>query len=97
MADHPPHSTFVPVAHDGLCTFEFARTNDVSGLLPPELDCSWNRFEVCPAEPGPVRGAGGVVVEAACDFDRIERADAVVISRWRDPVASPDRTLEATR
>ena len=64
MSDYPPYSTVVSVVYDGLCTFEFGCTYEVFGLPRPELKRPWYRFEVCAAEPGPIRGAGGLVVRA---------------------------------
>ena len=93
MAGHPPHSTVVSVAYDGLCTFEFGCTYEIFGLPRPELDRPWYRFEVCAAESGPIRGAGGLVVDAPCDLGRIERADTVVIPGWRGTSAAPPRPL----
>jgi len=42
---------------------------------------------------GPIRGAGGLIVEAPCDLGRIERADTVIISGWRGTSAPPPRPL----
>ena len=93
MSGHPPHSTVVSVVYDGLCTFEFGCTYEVFGLPRPELKRPWYRFEVCAAEPGPIRGAGGVVVEAPCDLGRIERADTVIVPGWRSASAAPPPPL----
>ena len=93
MSDHPPHSTVVALAYDGLCTFEFGCTYEIFGLPRPELDRPWYRFEVCAAEPGPLRAAGGLAVAAAYDPDLIERADTVIVPGWRSPDASPPRPL----
>lgn len=93
MADYPPHSTVVSVVYDGLCTFEFGCTYEIFGLPRPELDRPWYRFETCAAEPGPIRGAGGLVVDAPWDLGRIERADTVIIPGWRGTTATPPRPL----
>ena len=93
MSGYPPHSTVVSVVYDGLCTFEFGCTYEVFGLPRPELKRPWYRFEVCAAEPGPIRGAGGVVVDAPCDLGRIEQADSVIIPGWRAPTAAPPPPL----
>ena len=93
MADFPPHSTVVSVVYDGLCTFEYGCTYEIFGLPRPELDRPWYRFEICAAEPGPIRGAGGLVVEAPCELDRIERADTVIVPGWRGTSSDPPRPL----
>ena len=92
MPDHPPHSRVVALAYDGLCTFEFGCTYEIFGLPRPELDRPWYRFDVCAAEPGPLRAAGGLAVEAPYDLGLIERADTVVVPGWRAadaPVPTP--------
>ena len=93
MPDRPPHSHVVALAYDGLCTFEFGCAYEIFGLPRPELDRPWYRFEGCAAEPGPIRGAGGLVVDAPCDLGRIERADTVVIPGWRGTSAAPPPPL----
>ena len=93
MSDHPPHSTVVALAYDGLCTFEFGCTYEIFGLPRPELDRPWYRFEVCAAEPGPLRAAGALAVEAPYDPDLIEQADTVVVPGWRSPDAPVPRAL----
>ena len=96
MPAHPPHSTVVALAYDGLCTFEFGCTYEIFGLPRPELDRPWYRFEVCAAEPGPLRAAGSLAVRAPHDLDLIERADTVIVPGWRNPDAPvPDALLDA--
>ena len=93
MPEHPPHSSVVALAYDGLCTFEFGCTYEIFGLPRPELDRPWYRFEVCAAEPGPLRAAGGLAVEASFDLDLIEQADTVVVPGWSGPDHQPSRPL----
>ncbi len=93
MSDHPPHSTVVALAYDGLCTFEFGCTYEIFGLPRPELDRPWYRFAVCAAEPGPLRAAGALAVQAPCDPDLIEQADTVIVPGWRSPDAPAPRAL----
>ena len=93
MSDHPPHSTVVALAYDGLCTFEFGCTYEIFGLPRPELDRPWYRFEVCAAEPGLLRAAGALAVRAPYDPDLIEQADTVIVPGWRGPDAPVPRAL----
>ncbi len=93
MPGHPPHSRVVALAYDGLCTFEFGCAYEVFGLPRPELDRPWYRFDVCAAEPGPLRAAGGLAVEAPYDPALIERADTVIAPGWRDAAEPPPRPL----
>ena len=96
MPDLPFHSTVVAVAYDGLCTFEFGCTYEIFGLPRPEVNRPWYRFEVCAAEPGPLRAAGGLAVSAPCDLDLIEQADTVVVPGWRGPdEPAPTALLDA--
>ena len=96
MSDRPWHSTVVVLAYDGLCTFEFGCTYEIFGLPRPELDRPWYRFEVCAAEPGPLRAAGALAVQAPYDPDLIEQADTVIVPGWRSPDAPvPDALLDA--
>ena len=85
MFSRPPHSTVVALAYDGLCTFEFGCTYEIFGLPRPELDRPWYRFEVCAAEPGPLRAVGGLAVQASHDLNLIEQADTVIVPGWRGP------------
>ena len=95
MSAHPPHSTVVALAYDGLCTFEFGCTYEIFGLPRPELDRPWYRFEVCAAEPGPLRAAGGLAVRAPGGLDAIERADTVIVPGWKSPEAPAPPALLA--
>ena len=96
MSGLPFHSTVVAVAYDGLCTFEFGCTYEVFGLPRPEVNRPWYRFEVCAAEPGRLRAAGGLAVSAPRGLELIEEADTVVMPGWRGPdEPAPPGLLEA--
>ena len=95
MVRHPPHSTVVALVYDGLCTFEFGCAYEIFGLPRPELDRPWYRFETCAAEPGPLRAAGGLTVEAPHRLDLIDQADIVVVPGWRSPEAAAPASLLA--
>ena len=93
MLDHPPHSTVVALAYDDLCMFEFGCTHEIFGLSRPELNRPWYRFEVCAAEPGPLRAAGGLSVAAPYDLNLVEQADTVIVPGWSSPDHQPPRPL----
>ena len=93
MSGHPPHSRVVTVVYDGLCTFEYGCVYEIFGLPRPELDRPWYRFEVCAAEPGPLRAAGGLAVQAPGDLGIVERADTVVVPGWKGADVPPPRPL----
>ncbi len=93
MPGHPPHSRVVALAYDGLCTFEFGCAYEIFGLPRPELDRPWYRFDVCAAEPGPLRAAGGLAVRAPYDLGSVEQADTVIVPGWRGANEPPPQPL----
>ncbi|UGQ46322.1 transcriptional regulator FtrA [Massilia endophytica] len=88
----------VALAYDQLCTFEFGCTVELFALDRPELEVDWYEFAVCALEPGPIRAAGGIQVQAPYDPSLLERADTIVIPGWRDAdEVPPPELLEAIR
>jgi AraC family transcriptional activator FtrA len=85
----------VALAYDGLCTFEFGCAVELFALARPELDVEWYEFAVCAVEPGPIRAAGGITVQAPYAPELIERADTIVIPGWRDADEVPPAPLLA--
>jgi len=85
----------VALAYDGLCTFEFGCTVELFALDRPELGVDWYDFAVCAIEPGPIRAAGGITVQAPYDPALLERADTIVIPGWRDADEEPPEALLA--
>lgn len=73
----------VVLAYDGLCTFEFGIACEVFGLSRPELGESWYRYSVCGVEKGPLRAAGGLLVEPTSGREVLRRADLIVVPGWR--------------
>ncbi|ARK85370.1 transcriptional regulator FtrA [Burkholderia pseudomallei] len=87
-----PHLV-VALAYDRLCTFEFGCVVELFSLPRPELGVDWYRFAVCASEPGPVRAAGGIKVQAPYRLALMDRADTIVIPGWRDPDETPPEPL----
>ncbi|QBI45854.1 transcriptional regulator FtrA [Burkholderia pseudomallei] len=87
-----PHLV-VALAYDRLCTFEFGCVVELFALPRPELGVDWYRFAVCASEPGPVRAAGGIKVQAPYRLALMDRADTIVIPGWRDPDEMPPEPL----
>ena len=85
----------VALAYDGLCTFEFGCTVELFALERPELGVDWYGFTVCAVEPGPIRAAGGITVQAPFDPSLLERADTIIIPGWRDADEEPPPALLA--
>ena len=79
--------------YDGLCTFEFGCAFEVFGLARPETGHGWYRCVSVAAEPGPLRAAGGLLVDAALSLDDLCQADTIVLPGWRGPDAPAPRPL----
>lgn len=94
---HLPHLV-VALAYDRLCTFEFGCTVELFALERPELGVRWYDFAVCAIEPGVIRAAGGITVQAPYAPALLEQADTIVIPGWRDAdELPPPALLEALR
>ncbi|MES2150015.1 MAG: transcriptional regulator FtrA [Pseudomonadota bacterium] len=90
-----PRHLVVALAYDRLCTFEFGCTVELFALERPELQVEWYDFAVCAIEPGPIRAAGGIVIEALDQPALLARADTIVIPGWRDADEVPPEALLA--
>jgi AraC family transcriptional activator FtrA len=85
------------LAYDGLCTFEFGIGVEVFGLPRPEFE-RWYRFRTVAVEPGPLRAAGGVTVEADHDLALLKHASLILVPGWRGADAPvPDDLVAALR
>lgn len=88
----------VALAYDRLCTFEFGCVVELFALERPELGVDWYDFKVCAVEPGPIRAAGGITVQAPYEPALLALADTIVIPGWRDAdEPPPPALLEAIR
>lgn len=88
----------VALAYDRLCTFEFGCVVELFALERPELGVPWYDFEVVAVEPGPIRAAGGITVQAPYEPELLALADTIVIPGWRDAdEAPPPALVEAIR
>jgi AraC family transcriptional activator FtrA len=83
------------VAYDRDSLFELAIAGEVFGLPRPELRDPWYAFEVCAAEPGPLRTTGGLRILARRGLAELDRADTVIIPGWRDARERPPARLVA--
>lgn len=70
------------IAYDGLCTFEFGIAVELFALPRPEFD-HWYRFATVAAEPGTIRAAGGIMVQAEEDLSLLSQASLIVVPGWR--------------
>jgi AraC family transcriptional activator FtrA len=85
----------VAVAYDGLCAFEFGIASELFGLARPELGVPWYEYRVIAATPGPIRGLGGITVQASSDLRHVRRAGTIVLPGWQDKDIEPPRSLLA--
>ncbi|KQW90050.1 transcriptional regulator [Massilia sp. Root418] len=83
----------VALAYDRLCTFEFGCVVELFALERPELGVDWYDFKVCAVEPGPIRAAGGITVQAPYEPGLLALADTIVIPGWRDADEPPPPAL----
>jgi len=83
----------VALAYDRLCTFEFGCVVELFALERPELGVPWYDFDVVAVEPGPIRAAGGITVQAPYEPELLALADTIVIPGWRDADEAPPPAL----
>jgi len=85
-------SHVVALVYDGLCTFEFGVAYEIFGLPRPEMGDHWYRFSACGIESGPLRAAGGLLVQVDQGLELLEDADLIIVPGWRGialPVPAP--------
>ncbi|WP_413204304.1 transcriptional regulator FtrA [Rhodospirillum sp. A1_3_36] len=88
----------VLIVYDGLLLFEFGCAFEVFGLTRPEMGSNWYRCLTAAAEPGPLRGTGGIEVHADGGLELLRDADTILIPGWKAPTAkAPAPLLEALR
>jgi AraC family transcriptional regulator, transcriptional activator FtrA len=86
------------LVYDGLCTFEFGVAYEIFGLDRPEMGDGWYRYRLAAMEPGRLRAAGGLFVEADGDLAVLDEADLIIVPGWRDRDAPvPFDVCEALR
>lgn len=92
-----PELSVAVVAFEGLMAFEYSVVWELFGRPRPEFD-QWYELSVCAADPSPVRGVGGFVLEAEDDLSGLDRAGTIVVPGWRDLEAPyPPELLERLR
>ena len=70
------------IAYDGLSLFEYGCAVEVFGLPRPEMGEHWYRFVACAAEPGVLRGAGGIQLQPADGLELLEQARTIIVPGW---------------
>ena len=87
----------VLLAYDQLCTFEFGISIELFGCNRPYID-EWYRLRVARVDPGPLRAAGGIHIDAPYSLRILETAGTIIVPGWRgldDPV--PTALIRALR
>lgn len=78
------------LAYDQLCTFEFGLSVEIFATPRPEIN-NWYLCKTVAAEPGPLRAAGGLVVQCDTQVEELESADLIIIPGWpKDKSASAE-------
>ena len=90
------HSRVVALAYEGVLAFEFAVVWELFGRPRPEFE-QWYDFAVCAVDPPPVRGLGGILIEAEQDLGLIDRADTIVVPGWNADISPPSEIIERLR
>ncbi|MFC5522924.1 transcriptional regulator FtrA [Polaromonas jejuensis] len=86
------------IVYDGLSLFEYGCAVEVFGLPRPELGDRWYRFAACAAEPGVLRGPGGIQIQPAEGLELLARARTIIVPGWRGIEAPvPEPLCEALR
>jgi AraC family transcriptional regulator, transcriptional activator FtrA len=92
----PPR--IVSLAYGGWSLFEAGIVNEIFGLTRPEIPRALYKYRVAQAEPGELRVAGGVTIQADGNLTLLRRADVIVIPGWRDHRETPPSSvLDALR
>ena len=69
------------LAYDGLCTFEYGIAVEIFATPRPEIP-NWVACETVSVDDGPIRLAGGLVVEATASTERLASFDLIIVPGW---------------
>ncbi|WP_435669179.1 helix-turn-helix domain-containing protein [Maritalea sp.] len=69
------------LAYDQLCTFEFGLSVEIFATPRPQIN-NWYSCKTVGVEPGPLRAAGGLVVQCDTQVEELARADLIIIPGW---------------
>src|SRR5579863_8944034 len=97
MAKRDPRRV-AALVYEGLGTFEFGIVVEVFGLPRTGLGVPWYRFVACSVKPGPIRAAGGILVEAPGSLRTLREAGTIMIPGWKmDGPPAPHGLIRALR
>jgi AraC family transcriptional activator FtrA len=93
----PANPRVAALVYDQLCSFEYGIAVEMFGLARPEFE-RWYSFASCAIEPGPLRAAGGLRVQADGGLELLAEAGTIIVPGWRGVDAAPPvALLEALR
>jgi transcriptional regulator GlxA family with amidase domain len=76
--------------------FELAITCEVFGIARTDLADPWYELRLCAAQPGPIRAAAGLSIQAVYGLEDLVAADTVIVSAMQRPFQlDPPRPLVA--
>jgi AraC family transcriptional activator FtrA len=90
------HTVAVAVVN-GTAQFELAVACEVFGIDRSEMFGEWYEFKLCAAEPGPIRTAGGLILDTPYGVEDLIDADTVVVPAMGEDPATRGPLLEALR
>jgi AraC family transcriptional activator FtrA len=90
------HSVAVAVV-GGTAQFELAVACEVFGIDRSTMFDEWYSFKLCAAEPGPVRTAGGLILDTPYGVDDLVDADTVIVPAAGERAGQHGALIEALR
>jgi len=69
------------LAYDQLCTFEFGLSVEIFATQRPEIK-NWYTCKTIAVEPGPLRAAGGLLVQCDSQIKDLAKTDLIIIPGW---------------
>src|SRR6516225_9085788 len=85
------------MAYDGMGTFELGIVSEVFGLSRPELNVPWYEFRVFSLDRAPLRGTGGIRVQAPHGMGVLRSAGTIIVPGWHVDEAPPEALLRRLR
>ena len=96
MAPRNPRK-LAALAYDGMGTFELGIVSEVFGLSRPELNIPWYEFRVFSLDRAPLRGTGGIRVQAPHGMGVLRSAGTIIVPGWHVDEAPPEALLRRLR
>src|SRR5262250_120223 len=85
------------MAYDGMGTFELGIVSEAFGLSRPELNVPWYELRVFSLDRAPLRGTGGIRVQAPYGMGVLRSAGTIIVPGWNVDEAPPEALLRRLR